>query len=95
MGGPVVAQLAAAASHGERAAILLRLPDVAIHFDCPALHRVCMAAGFRQGISFLALRLACLNAVRTLDGRLPRELGDALDETRAMLADLSALERSA
>lgn len=86
---PLLAQLRHAATDADRAALLLRLPDVVVARDALLLSTICTAALFREGITYVACRSAVLAAVRDGEGLLPPEVAMPMTASRLRLVAIA------
>lgn len=65
---PLVEELADCATHGERAALLLRAPPFVFYRDHMALRRILQTANHRAGVAYVEAKLAEQYATRQPDG---------------------------
>lgn len=86
---PVITLFANAASHGDRADMLLRMPVAVIVMECAALFATCMATGFEAGANYVATVTAAATAVRGPDGSLPCEMERQLASAAAPLQQMA------
>ena len=84
---PIIRQMHDADDHRDRAAILLRVPDMVLIKYREVFETACRRAGFELGLHFIDCRRATWHAPRLADGTLPP---GPYDELRAALADFVA-----
>ncbi|ASP51729.1 hypothetical protein GOB43_29780 [Sinorhizobium meliloti] len=65
---PIIEELADAPDHTARARWLLEAPLAVIIGDQVTIHRLLSAAGFHEGLAYLAAEIAALSATRGRDG---------------------------
>ncbi|ASP70422.1 hypothetical protein CDO28_01855 [Sinorhizobium meliloti] len=65
---PIIEELADAADHAARARWLLETPLAVLIRDQVTIGRLLSAAGFHEGLAYLAAEIAALSAVRGPDG---------------------------
>ncbi|MDX0057935.1 hypothetical protein GOC19_16000 [Sinorhizobium meliloti] len=65
---PIIEELADAADHAARARWLLETPLAVLIRDQVTIGRLLSAAGFHEGLAYLAAEIAALSAVRGTDG---------------------------
>jgi hypothetical protein len=83
---PILQQFTRATSDQERAALLLRWPDVVIVTARGAAEAHCRRTGFDAGAYFIDLRCAALQAARDPNGLLPETVSRPLEQCRAAMA---------
>lgn len=86
---PVAGIILRCATHADRAAHLLRLPDDTIAAQAGQLREACTACGFDDGAGYVDVRSAVICATRDRDGRLPARLVAQLETWRAGMAALA------
>lgn len=69
----IARQVLRAETDGERAAILLRVPDVVLVQKSQVLIEACEACRFEDGVGYIAARASSISATRDEHGRLPEE----------------------
>lgn len=84
---PVVDEIDALASHRARADWLIRAPDIVIGGHYAAIRAGLERTGFSEGVAFLAVRHAVVNAVRGRNGRPPLRLRQALRRRMRRMVD--------
>lgn len=65
---PIVEELADCATHGERAAWLLRAPPFVFHREHMTLRRILQESNHRAGVAYVEAKLAEQSATRMADG---------------------------
>lgn len=78
----IARQILRADNHAQRAAILLRVPDIVITGKADVLTEACEACGFADGAAFIAVRVAVASANRDERGYLPIALVAQLERWR-------------
>jgi hypothetical protein len=87
---PIVDQLRDATSNGERAGLLLQVPDaVVLEYDQQIIGML-IRHQLWSGIGFVKCRIAALLRVRDAHGFLPGDLAAELEWRRADLSRLAA-----
>lgn len=87
---PVANMIRSAASHQERAQLLLKLSDAGLIGHHVDIDRACAQSGFAAGQSFLVWRVAALCRTRDAHGLLPDVLARELDAWRQVLSLVAA-----
>lgn len=82
---PIIRQMLNAASHRERARVLLQLPDSILLKYFEVFAKACVAASFEAGAEFIVLRQAACRATRDENGILPAKIYQALESERAAM----------
>lgn len=85
----VARQILRAASDAERAAILLRLPDLLLTQKTDVLREACQACGFSDGERYIAVRSATCSATRNEQGELPAEQLAAMEFWRRGMVSIA------
>lgn len=67
----IIEELADAPDHAARAHWLLEVPLTVIIRDQVTIHRLLYAAGFHEGLAYLAAEITALSATRGRDGLAP------------------------
>ncbi|MDX0251165.1 hypothetical protein GOC31_20930 [Sinorhizobium meliloti] len=65
---PIIEELAGAPDHAARARWLLEVPLSVLIRDQVAVNRILSAAGFHEGLAYLAAEISALSATRGRDG---------------------------
>jgi len=84
---PVIDELRALKTHGERAAWLNRCPDVIVIGYLGGLHAVLDDCGFAAGSQFVSARAAALSANRSAEGLLPYTVGLTVEAARGLMKE--------
>ena len=83
---PIIRHMHDAADHHERAAVLLRVPDIVLMKHRGVFEDACRRAQFEAGIAFIEWRRATWHAVRDPDGQLADPEFDAVRSAFAAFA---------
>jgi hypothetical protein len=73
----------------ERAAILLRVPDLVLWQKSQVLMEACEACGFNDGVRYITVRAAAASATRSPNGELPAATADQLEFWRRGLVAIA------
>ncbi len=85
----IARQILRAMTDAERAAILLRVPDLVLTQKSGVLTEACQACRFTDGVGYIAARAAATSATRDEDGRMPEDTLRQLEFWRRGLVALA------